>query len=365
MTGRRVALNPAAEAWNLGTAAASLLVGRTLSRPLYVNVYVNLRCNSRCVSCDAWRRPTPPQLERADIERVITGLGDLGTRYVKLSGGEPLLHPEIAAIVAAFRTAGIFVQLSTNGLLLDERRARALLDAGVTRLTVSVDTLDPQTYRAFRGVDGLPVVLKNLAGLVRLARGTALVETNTLLGEHNLRELPQLIERLLSFGIDYASISSIEPMSRIIHDEDKRHLFPRDGERLDEVVAGLIDLRRRTGRINTSVPFLRGLTRYYRTPTRLVYPCRAAWLRMEVLPDGGLGLCGPMGTFGSLRREGLRDFWFGARAEAERARIARGDCPVCYGPCYTEPSLLLHPRHAVVVGLDRLRRLVLGWGRGR
>jgi MoaA/NifB/PqqE/SkfB family radical SAM enzyme len=355
-----VALNPVREGSNLARAFLSLPLGRILSRPLYVNVYVNDRCNSRCVSCDTWKRQRHHELDREDIARLIEGLQELGVGYVQVSGGEPLLHPHLADFIRDFRRAGIFVQLSTNGLLLDDARADALLEAGATRVTVSVDSLDPAVYREFRGVDRLARVRGNLERLVRRAQGTALVETNTLLGAHNLDEMPGLIERLLELGVDYCSVSSIEHMSLIIHEEDKRHLFPRDFGRLDRIIEELVALKRRTGRVNNSEPFLRGLARYYRDPTRLVYPCRAAWLRMEVLADGGLGLCGPMGTLANLREQTLPDFWRSARVEAERRRIVRGECPVCYGPCYTEPSLLLHPRHALEVGFDRLLRMVLG-----
>jgi len=357
---RQVALNPVAEAANVGLAWLGAHAGaRIFSRPLYVNIYLNRRCNSRCVSCDAWKCPDPPSLDRALVARIVRGMLDLGVRYAQLSGGEPLLHPELMEIVGDLVRAGIFVQLSTNGLLLDERRARALIDAGITRITVSLDSLDPETYRRFRGVDALSVVRKNLERLVKLSRDAALVETNSLLGEHNLEEVPRLVEQLLDSGVDYASVSSIEYMSRIIHEQDKLHLFPRDLGRLDEVVDQVVEIKHRTGRVNNSVPFLLGLKRYYRAPRTLVYPCYAAWLRMEILPDGGMGLCGPMGTLATLRDQDLRAFWYGPQVAAERRRIARGQCPVCYGPCYTEPSLLANPRHTVGVGLDRVRRLVL------
>jgi MoaA/NifB/PqqE/SkfB family radical SAM enzyme len=76
-------------------------------------------------------------LERIDL------LAGLGTAMVTVSGGEPLMHPELEAMVARMRARGIIASLITNGYLLSPERIRALNDAGLDYLQISIDNLEP------------------------------------------------------------------------------------------------------------------------------------------------------------------------------------------------------------------------------
>lgn len=134
----------------------------------YLRVSVNDRCDLRCTYC------MPPGFRdfaaRSDwlsfdeIERLAGVFARLGVSRLRITGGEPLLRrdlPELAARLG--RLPGIAdLSLSTNGTLL-ERHAAALRRAGVSRLNVSLDTLDPERMRAISGRDVLSEVLSGLA----------------------------------------------------------------------------------------------------------------------------------------------------------------------------------------------------------
>lgn len=119
----------------------------------YVRLSVTDRCDLRCQYCMpvGFKDFEEPEhwLTHDEIERVIRAFGELGTRRVRITGGEPLVRkqlPELAARLAAL--PGIEdLSLSTNATRLD-KHAEALYRAGVSRINVSLDTLKPERFKA-------------------------------------------------------------------------------------------------------------------------------------------------------------------------------------------------------------------------
>ena len=131
-----------------------------------LRVSVTDRCNLRCTYCmpeDVTFRPRDELLTYEEIAAFVRVAASLGVDKVRLTGGEPLLRrdvPELVRMVAA--VPGIAdVGLTTNGLLLD-RLAAPLWDAGLRRLNVSLDTLDPGRFRELTRRDGVDQVIAGL-----------------------------------------------------------------------------------------------------------------------------------------------------------------------------------------------------------
>ncbi len=143
-----------------------------LGRPLRdLRLSVIEACNFRCPYCmpadriaDDHGMDSASRLSFDEIERLVRGFARLGVRKLRLTGGEPLLRkrlPELVARLAAI--PGIEdLALTTNGSLL-AGQARALRDAGLGRLTVSLDALDPALFRTLSG--GRGEVADVLAGI--------------------------------------------------------------------------------------------------------------------------------------------------------------------------------------------------------
>lgn len=117
-----------------------------------LRVSVTDRCNLRCRYCmpeegiDCQSRDELLSFEA--LVRVVSVGADLGIDAVRLTGGEPLVRRDIADLVEMLRTEVELrdLAMTTNGLLLD-RKAEALADAGLDRVNVSLDSLDPETFR--------------------------------------------------------------------------------------------------------------------------------------------------------------------------------------------------------------------------
>ena len=136
----------------------------THARPLRdLRISVIDRCNFRCPYCmpedqfadDAVFLSKDQRLRFEEIERIARAFARLGVRKLRLTGGEPLLRRELPQLVRMLRAIpGIDeIAMTTNGVLLP-RLAPALRAAGLSRLTVSLDTLDPATFRTLSGGRG-------------------------------------------------------------------------------------------------------------------------------------------------------------------------------------------------------------------
>lgn len=143
--------------------------GRTIT---YLRISVTDRCNLRCVYCMPkeglhWQR-YEDQLTLDEIVRVAQVAAQGGVNRVRLTGGEPLVHPQIVEIVRRIAMIpGIEdIGLTTNGILL-ERLARPLKEAGLKRVNVSLDTLDGEKFKRITRGGEVSRVWKGIAAAER------------------------------------------------------------------------------------------------------------------------------------------------------------------------------------------------------
>jgi GTP 3',8-cyclase len=158
-----------------------------LGRPLRdLRISVTDRCNFRCVYCmpkevfgrDYRFLPREALLTFEEIERLARAFAALGVEKIRITGGEPLVRRDLERLVAMLaRIDGLDLTLTTNGALLPQK-ARALADAGLRRITVSLDSLDDGVFRAMNDVD-FPVA-RVLAGIEAAAAAGLPVKVNVV-----------------------------------------------------------------------------------------------------------------------------------------------------------------------------------------
>lgn len=169
-------------------------------RPItYLRLSVSDRCNLACPYCR--QSPCPPHLSRGELlsyeemTKLVRVFLRLGIRKVRLTGGEPLLRKNIEALVRSLRMLGrdMEIALTTNGVLLAEK-ARALAEAGLDSVNVSLDTLDAGKFRQLTGESKLPQVLAGIeaaqaAGIRRIGINTVIMRRFNLDEVRNFLEL--------------------------------------------------------------------------------------------------------------------------------------------------------------------------------
>ena len=167
-----------------------------------VVVYITDRCNSRCTSCDYWRYGQG-DISMELVRRLARELPRFGTRYLLLSGGEPLQHPRWPEIAALFKASGLRVGMATSGIMLAGHAGAAA--SCLDELFVSLDGATPETYRAIRGVDCLALVKQGITRLT--ARLPITIRTTVQRG--NYLEIPSMIRLTRSWGARHHSFYAV------------------------------------------------------------------------------------------------------------------------------------------------------------
>ena len=188
-----------------------------------LRVSVTDRCNFRCLYClpeteaaanfyrGRWAHPNAPAapihrqwapraqiLSFEEIERIVRIAVDLGIEKVRLTGGEPLLRHDIELLVERLAAiSGIKdLALTTNGFLF-QQKALALRDAGLQRISFSLDSLDTDNFKKITGRDGLQEVLASIAAAQELGLNPVKVNAVVIRGlnDHEIEPLVEYAQR--------------------------------------------------------------------------------------------------------------------------------------------------------------------------
>ena len=222
--------------------------GRTVS---YLRLSVTDRCDLRCIYCMAEHMVFLPKIEVLSLEeldRIATAFISLGTRKLRLTGGEPLVRKGMMDLVAGLGRhlkSGALEELTltTNGTRLVEFAPR-LADAGVRRINVSMDTLKPDLFRTLtRGGD----LAKVQAGAAAAqATGLAVKINAVALRDANAAEIPDLVRWCHGHGYDLTLIETM-PMGEVDVDRTDEYLSLKEVRRELESFWTLEDLAVTTG----------------------------------------------------------------------------------------------------------------------
>lgn len=151
------------------------------------------RCNLACIYCHHEGEPASKgEISRELAVSVAIAAARLGIRSLKLTGGEPLLRADLEDIIAGMPSA-LKISLTTNGIFLEER-ARGLAEAGLGRVNISLDSLQPKIYRAITGgrEGDLEKVILGIDSA--LESGLDPVKLNVVVLQENQEEVAELIQ---------------------------------------------------------------------------------------------------------------------------------------------------------------------------
>ena len=182
-------------------------VDETVYRPYVVSWNLTYRCNLACEHCylDAGGKPSglpivtdaafadKSELDTEGCLRVVDQIAALAPEALTiLTGGEPLLRPDILEIVEYASSRDLWVVVGTNGVLVSENLAMTLHQAGVRGMALSLDSLDPTTHDRFRRVEG--AFDNTVSGAKVLAARQMSFIIQTTVGAHNHDELEAIAE---------------------------------------------------------------------------------------------------------------------------------------------------------------------------
>ena len=115
---------------------------QSASHPILAQIVPIRRCNLACTYCNEFDKHSPP-VPLATMRERIDHLARLRTANIEISGGEPLLHPDLDELIRHIRGTGALAGLITNGYLLNEKRIEGFNNAGLDHLQISIDNVTP------------------------------------------------------------------------------------------------------------------------------------------------------------------------------------------------------------------------------
>jgi len=161
---------------------------------------VTRSCMLNCRHCRAAARlgPYEGEFTTEEIVRVMEDVASFSKPIIILTGGEPMLREDIYDLAAHGRSLGLRMVMAPCGVLLTEEKARRLKDAGIERISISLDGPDAESHDAFRGVAG--AFESALAG-IRAAKAAGLeFQVNTTVSRVNVDRLPEILDLAVELG---------------------------------------------------------------------------------------------------------------------------------------------------------------------
>lgn len=239
----------------------NVLIDRFGRRIDYVRLSVTDRCDFRCVYCmaeDMAFAPKQQVLSLEEIHEIATAFVDLGVEKVRLTGGEPLVRNNILSLVSSLGQLRGLTQLvlTTNGSQL-QRLALALRESGVTRINISLDSLQPRRFRQLTRHGNLEQVIAGIDAAIAAQFQRIRINAVILKGR-NEDEVLDLVDFSLQRGVD---IAFIEEMPLGLIDEHNRALSFCSSEELRTIIAGKYALEP----LGHSQDNAGGPARYFRT----------------------------------------------------------------------------------------------------
>ncbi len=298
-------------------------------RPVYVKMKLVWSCNLRCGMCNHWRETRETPLELARLKTVVDELADLGCRKIHVSGGEPLLYRGLADLVAHMTARGLRVTMTTNATLITRDQARALAEAGLKAVNISIDSPDPHLHDRIRGQKGAWKRATKGFRHLRQRLKKRKVRINTVVGRLNYASLVDLPAMAADLGADTINLIPLDEHTGDLQRLGKRQILDYN-ERIAPVIAeqalalGLIQHPAQAYPFGVSRGAVeRSKAGLYARDFYEAHRCFAPWTHALINHLGQVSLCcmlrdGPI--LGDLRQQSFADIWTGPAYAALRAR---------------------------------------------
>ena len=182
--------------------------------PLVVSWNLTRKCNLKCSHCyiNATTKELDGELTTEESKNLIDQISEVSRPLLILSGGEPLLRKDVYELIQYGTKKGLRMGLGSNGGLIDIKAARALKEAGIKTVSISIDSNIPQQHDEFRGVAGS--WNKAIGAIKALVENGVLVQVNTTLTQQNYGQIDDIMTLVEDIGVENFHLFFLVPTGR-------------------------------------------------------------------------------------------------------------------------------------------------------
>lgn len=335
---------------NTKTALTFLKGVVTKKSPMYVQFALAKGCNIKCLMCSVVEnRSHEKELTLSDIDILAHNLDKMGVSMLILTGGEPFLRKDLSDVVRLFKKHHIESRLQTNGLLVTEENLQAVIDAGVSEVTISLDTLNIEKQDVINQKEGSYFdILRALALFSKMfpIKGN-MTGVNAVVSKSNIHEIPALIDFVTQIGFYVSLIPAHLTDEETKHpDEDTSYLLRGDSEvmeitnaehnAIDQAYEKIIQMKRDGYHVHNSNRFLRESPDFLKFK-KVHWKCSSPDLYFSISPEGRFLPCVdleiPMDIH-MTHPDFLKNYTEGNFIGAIKEKVDA--CPGCMYACYPE-----------------------------
>ncbi|MEM5835665.1 MAG: radical SAM protein [Candidatus Aenigmatarchaeota archaeon] len=317
-------------------------------KPWRVNFDITQRCPLRCIMCNVWREKAKvsKELTLDELRRLVDEIAEWGIDHISLAGGETLVRARdvVEFIKHASSKLNMRVDLITNGYYLDEKLCKELLEAKVSKISLSVDGAKRETHDFIRGKGSFDRVMRAARILTKIKKrmkSDVELEFTTVVTSYNFKELVDIFNLMRKLGFHYITYQAVVPDNTFTRRLDVFYKFyesdvwikEKDLPELENIVKKLVLLKKKTGQIRNTRRYLLFLPEYFRKKERFkTGKCIVGYSYMNIDAYGKLNVCG-LGPKISVKDGKLKNLWKSKRYKLTRVLIKRCKRP-CLMLCY-------------------------------
>ena len=277
--------------------------------PIEVLIKTTLNCNHKCPKCLHGMQVFPSgnkyNMSFDTIKKVLDEGKEKGLRSVVFTGGEPTMHPQISEFLEyAGQLQFSDISLITNGTFLTEKLISTIINSGVTRINVSIDSINKETYMKTRGVDDFDRCHRNLKKLLQIRSEIGselpLLSVSFVLQEENINELDDFVDYWEKYADGGIKIYPYKNVFSIV-DEKFKDTYGEGKMQVDQLVDS--DL---PNAVSREVPIME---EYH-------IQCSIPWYRCHVGVNGEIQGCTTQGfcdhpemVLGNINKNSFEEIW--------------------------------------------------------
>lgn len=321
------------------------------THPIYVQYYITARCNLACEQCNIiYSNADMREANIDEVNNIAENLSRIGVSVVLLTGGEPFIRKDLPEIVAAFSKRNIHVRMQTNGLATKER-IKACVDAGANDISISLDSLQPDTQDIINGdfANSWEKAVQAISYVNELFPEDAFAAFGCVLAPRNFEHVPDVIRFATEIGwwislVPAHTTTNSQPLNFRTYDpalQFPKELYPKVDAILDQVH----QMRDSGYNVYDSDPYLADMRRFIRGERvtwrdRNQGVCDSPNLYFAIVPNGNMAVCCDwrMNSQISVADPSFPERFFDLQTHEEARSIAAA-CPGCLFGSFPEITI--------------------------